>query len=92
MPQPIHKASAVISDGRIVTVSTESEAVRKSWQIRPLDPTIEIAGKQIVFEPDRVVVDGQEAAALPSGTKKIEVAERDGRVNILADGTKICEF
>ena len=92
MPQPIHRASAVISDERIVTLSTESEEVRNSWQIRPLDPTIRIAGKQIVIEPGQIVVDGQDVADLPSGTKKIEVAERNGRVNIVADGTKICDF
>jgi hypothetical protein len=92
LPKSIHKVSAVIPDERIVTMSTESEAVRKSWQIRPLDPTIQFAGKQIVFEPDRVVIDGQEVAALPSGAKTIEVAERGGRVNILADGTRICGF
>jgi len=75
-----------------VTISTESESIRKSWQISPLDPTIRIAGKEIVFETDQVVVDGREVAALPRGTKAIEVAERDGRLSILADGTSIGDF
>ena len=92
LPNRVYRASAVMRDGRWVAMSTESEAIKDSWRIQALNPNIEIAGRKIAIEPKRVVVNSGEIATLPPGTQKVEVAERQGTLHILADGTAIEKF
>jgi len=90
MPSLTGGSCAGSVNGRSFRTSTDGFCV--SLRCSEIAAVINVGGKEIVVEQDRVLVNGEPKAKIPAKTKKIEVIDAHGTVNILADGASACKF
>ena len=77
-------AGGTLSSGR--SVMAHSDSLTLSSQFSRDTATIKTAGKVIVVEPARLIVDGKTIAAIPPETLNVEINVRNGVIEFIADG------
>ena len=84
---PQGSAGATLSTGRSISASANH------WYLMMENSadsaTIRTAGRTIVVEPTRVLVDGRFVAPIAAAAKAIEVKITDGQVAFIADGRPV---
>ena len=80
-------AGGTLSTGR--SVFTHSDSVALSSTVSQDTATIETAGKTIVVEPTRLIVDGTIVATIKEHVSNVEVVVRRGAVTFVADGMSV---
>jgi len=95
MPPPIYDVSAVCPGGRMVKMRTFSKSVYDSLQLDPFaagGTTVTVAATKIAIRSDDILVNDESVAAIPPGTRVIQLAEKNGAVQIMADGINLYEI
>jgi len=95
LPAPLHSQSMVTADGYTLSVVTDSDLVKSTWQLnagsRETGPSASIANTVVAIAQDELTVDGKVVAKIPPDARDVEIKETDGIVRISADGTMLYE-
>ncbi len=80
-------AGGTLSTGR--SVVTYSDSISLSSRFSSDTATIETAGRTIVVEPRRLIVDGGPVASINKDVSDIEVHVKHGAIKFIADGKPV---
>lgn len=80
-------AAGTLSTGR--SVFTHSDSITLSSTFSSDTATIETAGKMIVVQPTRLIVDGTIVATINEDVSNVDVRVKRGSITFVADGKPV---
>ena len=81
-----HSVLSANSGERSVRVDSEGQATLQSG---PILSVINLDGREITIEKERLLINGKEVATFPPTAKAFEVTVADGKIKVTADGAEI---